>query len=161
MTDANQEGLPCPSNAPFKYMRQYPPLFFAVPTPSEQKLWNQSMHNTARAFHQLMKNPAVDLGTPLSNGATIGEYSMWMLMTHHQKRRWLAGDMFFLTDFFLAHFFLFSIKKLFCDSFEHGLNSFELALHLMQLRREPVCFAHPTHQFASQQNNTCHDKTTY
>jgi len=75
-----------PTISKFKYNRQYPPLFFAVPNEEESQCWVNSMEKVSREFFTQMRSRNNTPQTLLSNGMSCGEYSMWVLLTNHIKR---------------------------------------------------------------------------
>ena len=75
-----------PTGDHFVYNRQHPPFFFVEPTLSEVKHWNMSMLNMTREYFRMSRQYGIKAQTPLSNGATAGEYCMWVLWKTHEKR---------------------------------------------------------------------------
>ena len=75
-----------PTSENFSYDRRFPPLFFAAPRESERESWHQSMNNVTREYFRLSRKHGINAQTPLSNGATAGEYAMWVLQNNHEKR---------------------------------------------------------------------------
>jgi|EP01047_Picozoa_sp_COSAG01_P074285 hypothetical protein len=76
-----------PSDDMFVYDRKNPPLFFASPNRKEAKIWSYSMQNVTREYFKLSRKYEISASVPLSNGATAGEYGMWLLLTNHEKRK--------------------------------------------------------------------------
>jgi hypothetical protein len=74
------------TNKPFVYDRKYPPLFFVKPTPHQKLIWDKSMLDTTKEYYSKLKDPHSKHDMPLSNGASLGEYSMHVITSTHNKR---------------------------------------------------------------------------
>jgi hypothetical protein len=76
-----------PTNLPFVYNRHHPPLFFTPPASALEKLiWDQSMLDVTKEYYRAIKRDELDVNVPLSNGATIAEYSMHVITINHNRR---------------------------------------------------------------------------
>ena len=70
----------------FKYDRNYPPLFFRKPNAEEKEIWNKSMSSVTREYFKMSREHNVGPDAILSNGASFGEYGMWLITMNHRKR---------------------------------------------------------------------------
>ena len=75
-----------PSNTLFKYNRANAPLFFFEPSVEEKKHWKASIPFITREYFRSSKLDGLCSKTPLSNGVTTGEVSMFLLLNNHEKR---------------------------------------------------------------------------
>ena len=75
-----------PNNTMFVYDRNYPPLFFTVPTTFEQPIWENSMKKTTREYFNSCRKYDLPCSVPLSNGSTTGEFAMHLIKQNHVKR---------------------------------------------------------------------------
>ncbi len=75
-----------PTQRPFVYDRNVPPLFFATPSESEEKHWQNSVQKTSKEFFRYVRLEEILSTHILSNGMTIGEYCMHIITDTHNKR---------------------------------------------------------------------------
>jgi len=75
-----------PTREPFVYNRQNPPFFFSTMQPEDKESWDASLTNMTREYFKMSRKYKIGCGTPLSNGMTAGEYSMFLLLSNHEKR---------------------------------------------------------------------------
>ena len=75
-----------PTNSFFQYNRRYAPLYFATPTEKEKEYFEQNIVKIAREYYSTTRKFDIGCNTPLSNGMTAGEYSMWVIYTQHDRR---------------------------------------------------------------------------
>lgn len=79
-----------PTDCPFVYNRNHPPLFFAAPTREEFVSWKQSMAATSREYFRHVRSSngvLLDHRLTLSNGMTMGEFAMWTCVKKNAKRK--------------------------------------------------------------------------
>ena len=75
-----------PTQQPFVYDRNLPPLFFAHPNESEEQHWQNAVPKTSKEFFKCVRHEDFLSTHVLSSGMTIGEYCMHIITDTHNKR---------------------------------------------------------------------------
>ena len=75
-----------PTDSYFQYNRKYAPLYFAEPNQQEKLFFKNNIVKIAREYFKITRLHNICCNTPLSNGMTAGEYSMWVIYTQHIRR---------------------------------------------------------------------------
>ena len=76
-----------PTDEPYRYNRQNPPLFYIAPNEHTEKVhWEQSMRVISREYYRLSRTHEIKAEVPLTNGMTAGEFAMYTLTSSHTKR---------------------------------------------------------------------------
>ena len=76
----SETGVTC---SIFGYDRANPPFFLKDYVPNKL---NDNKKRVSNEFFSMLKNVNVDHFSMLSNGMTMGEYSMAVIVTNHNKR---------------------------------------------------------------------------
>jgi hypothetical protein len=71
----------------FTYNRNFPPLYFSPQSPRDRENWDISANKISREFYKILKLPSIDYTALLSNGMTLGEYSMYLIWSINRKRK--------------------------------------------------------------------------
>jgi hypothetical protein len=75
-----------PTQQPFVYDRNFPPLFFTTPNDWESRHWQKSVNQTSKEFFTQVRIEEIRSTYVLSNGMTVGEYCMHIITDTHNKR---------------------------------------------------------------------------
>ena len=75
-------------NTPFSYDRRHPPLFFTHSKDmKEYKEIQKMVRNDSKEYFRLASYPNTTHLTVMSNGMTLGEYAMKIIVDRNQKRK--------------------------------------------------------------------------
>jgi hypothetical protein len=75
-----------PTQSKFVYNRRNAPFFYHTPGEDEVEKWERRKVSVSREFFRKSKQSDYGHARILSNGMSAGEFAMYLIWTHHDRR---------------------------------------------------------------------------